>query len=281
MDIFVIIGVLLANLLVLFGIVFDNATMSLNFGNITQFINYPSIAITVGGTIAVLMISYPAKFFAKIPKHIKLIFFPTKFDPKNYIAEIVDYAKDARMKGLLSLEEKVAEEKDPTLKNGLMLVVDSVDPEKVKAILQSELDNLDERHTQDRGFYEKGAALAPAFGMVGTLVGLVLMLSNMADPTAIGPAMGTALLTTLYGSMLANMFFQPIANKLQYIHEQEFLCKTLISVGVEAIQAGENPKFIAEKLSQLLPTSARGDIDESGEGGGGDKADKKSKKKKK
>ncbi|MGL5972236.1 MAG: motility protein A [Oscillospiraceae bacterium] len=261
MDIFVIVGFLVSNLLVLFGVVFNNETMGIEFGNVTQFVNYPSLAITVGGTFATLMISFPIKNFAKIIKHFKILFFPPKYNLKKNIEEILDYAKEARMKGLLSLEDKLNQSNDEFLKIGLMLVVDSVEPEKVSYILEQELQSLDERHEQDRSFYDKGAAFAPAFGMIGTLVGLVLMLQNMDDPSSIGPAMGTALLTTLYGSMLANMFFAPVSSKLKVTHDDEYLYKTISKVGIEAIQAGENPKFIGKKLNQMLSSKDREDMD--------------------
>lgn len=275
MDIFLLIGFLLANVLVLFGMVFDSASMGVNFGNVISFIDYPSIAIVLGGTFSTLMISYPISNFIKILTHLKMIFLPPKFDNKQNIEELLEYAKEARMKGLLSLEEKINQSDDEFLKMGLMLVVDSVEPDKVQYILETELDNLDDRHMKDIDFYVKGSAFAPAFGMIGTLVGLVLMLQDMDDPSSIGPKMAVALLTTLYGSVMANMFFTPVAARLKNIHEDEMLYKTITQVGVEAIQAGENPKFISEKLNQLLPYSQREGMD--GEGGGGGKKGKKKK----
>lgn len=257
MDIFVLLGFLLANVLVLFGMVFDNDKLTFVFSNVTRFINYPSIAITVGGTFATLMISYPARNFMKIIDHMKMIFFPPKYDIQKNIEQILEFAQEARAKGLLSLEDKLNQSDDPFLKNGMMLVVDSVEPEKVKYIMETQLESLEQRHSIARSFYEKGAAFAPAFGMIGTLVGLVLMLAQLDDPSTIGPSMATALLTTLYGSMLANMFFMPVASKLKFIHEEEFLYKTISMIGIEAIQAGENPKFISEKLNQLLANSER------------------------
>ncbi len=264
MDLLSIIGFVLAPVLIIFGVVFvmpDAATgteLALEFGNLTRFLDIPSIVITIGGTFAVLMVSFPGSYFAKMGKHLKIIFKPDKYDPLEYIDSIVDFAKEARSKGLLSLEDKLNQTKDVFLKNSLMLVVDSVDPEKVKELLDSELQYLDDRHARDRAFYEKGAAYAPAFGMLGTLVGLVNMLAKLEDPSSIGPAMAVALLTTFYGSLLANVLFAPIATKLAVRHEEEYLCKMLICEGVQAIQAGENPKFIAEKLMLLLPASIGG-----------------------
>lgn len=256
--------------LIFYGIVYDSVLKAMNLDALVWFMDVSSLAITVGGCFAALMIAFPLSSFAKIGKHLKICLFPTKYDPYNYIDQIVDFAKEARMKGLLSLEDKLNETKEVFLKNSLMLVVDSVDPEKVHNLLQAELDHLDDRHAQDRAFYDKGAGFAPAFGMIGTLVGLVKMLQVMDDPGSIGPAMATALLTTLYGSVLANLFFSPIANKLRIRHEEEYLCKVLICEGVEAIQAGENPNFIREKLEKFVFKSkkrkAAADSGEEGEG---------------
>ncbi len=224
----------------------------INFGLVGGFIDIPSVAITIGGTFAALMVAYPLSIFAKFPKYVAISMMPNKYDPADYIAQIVDFAKEARIKGLLSLEDKLAEASDPFLKSSLMLVVDSVEPEKVHDLLQAELDKLDERHGVGRAFMDSGGAFAPGFGMIGTLIGLINMLGSLDDPSTIGPAMAVALLTTLYGSMLANLVFSPIGNKLSIRHNEEYLCRELICVGVEAIQAGENPKFIEEKLSLLV-----------------------------
>ncbi len=255
MDFMSIIGLILSFALVVFGMVFDQDAMQVVWGNLGAFIDYPSMAITFGGTIAVMMMSFPLSSFKKVGKHLKIIFFPNKYNPLHFIDQIVEFAKEARMKGLLSLEDKLNETDDLFLRNSLMLVVDSVEPEKVKNLLESELEYLDERHAQDRAFYDKGAAYAPAFGMIGTLIGLVLMLGSLEDVSAVGSGMAVALITTFYGSMLANIIFLPISNKLKVRHEEEYLCKMIIVEGVQAIQAGENPKFIKEKLTKFLPAS--------------------------
>lgn len=268
-DVLTLVGLILALFLMWFGVTFvekpspDDAdyeeamasyaeTGPFAMNKLGGFINYPSLAITVGGTIASLMVSFPISTFKRIPKQLGIAFNPTVYDTQNYISQIVDFAKEARSKGLLSLEDKLKGVSDTFLQSSLMLVVDSVEPEKVHSLLESELDQIDERHMQAISFYEKGAAYAPGFGMIGTLIGLVNMLADMSDAAAIGPAMATALLTTLYGSMMGNVFFNPMANKLKIRHEEEMLCKTLICEGVEAIQAGENPRFIEEKLQMLV-----------------------------
>ena len=151
----------------------------------------------------------------------------------------------------------------------MMLIVDAVDPEKVKTLLETELDYLDERHAQDRAFYDKAAAYAPAFGMIGTLMGLINLLQSLTDPDAIAPAMALALVTTFYGTILSNLIFMPISNKLRVRHEEEYLCKMIVVEGVQAIQAGDNPKFIEEKLTQLIPgfLAAKGLSDKKGKKG--------------
>ena len=235
MDIMSILGIIIAVGFVTFGMVFDTETMHFMFSNLKAFLDPTSFAITIGGTIGVLMISFPAKNFKKIGKHLKIVFKPEKYDTAQYIDQIVEIAKEARMKGLLSLEDKLNDIHDPFLHNSLLLVVDSVDLE--------------------REFYERGASAAPAFGMIGTLIGLILMLGNMSDVDKLAQGMAVALITTLYGSLLANVIFTPMANKLKARHDEEFLCKTLIMEGVIAIQEGENPKFIEEKLYKLLPAT--------------------------
>ena len=272
MDITSVVGWLLAIGVILFGILFDSNTMSFVVDNLGNFWDAPSVAVVLGGVIAAMMISFPLNYFTKIPKHLKIVFVPTKYSPQDYIVQIVELAKEARVNGLLSLESKLAETKDVFLKNSMMLVVDAVEPEKVKQLLETELDYMDERHTQDRAFYDKGAAYGPAFGMIGTLMGLINLLKQLSDPEAVAPAMALALVTTFYGSFLANVIFTPISNKLRIRHEEEYLCKLIIAEGVESIQAGDNPRFIEEKLTQLIPGYMSGG---SGDGEGGKKKGRK------
>ncbi len=277
MDIMSILGWVLMIALVVFGIVFDKDGLAtgefIKFANLQNFWDPSSLAVTLGGVVTAMMVSFPAKAVAKIPRHLKIVFLPTKYNPQKYIDEIVDLAEEARSNGLLSLEAKLEETKDEFLKNGMMLVVDAVDAEKVKEILQAELDYLDDRHGQDRAFYDKAAGYGPAFGMIGTLMGLINMLKQLDDPDAIAPAMALALVTTFYGSILANGIFTPISSKLKIRHEEEYLCKMIVKEGIEGIQAGDAPRFLREKLEQLIPgyivkkSAGKGG---RGEGGGGD-----------
>lgn len=220
---------------------------------IMAFYDVPSIAIVLGGTFAVLMIMFPLSQFAKIPHHLKIIFAPRVYEPEKYIETLVEEAKKARINGLLSLEADLEEMQDVFMKKSLQMLVDGVDAEEVKTQMEVSLDNLDERHAQERAFYDKGSALAPAFGMIGTLIGLINMLKDLQDIESVGPNMAVALITTFYGSLLANVFFAPISNKLRVRHEEEYLCMYIITEGVKAIQSGINPNLLQEKLINILP----------------------------
>ncbi len=257
MDLMSILGWLIGIGLMFFGMISstdaETREITITVGNIVNFFDGTSIAIVVGGTFAALMVSFPGKVFAQMLKHAKIIFAPKKYQPEVYIAQMVEFAKKARVSGLLALEEDMEQIDDPFMKSSLMMVVDSVEPEKVKAQLESQLDYLEERHEQGRAVYDRGAAYAPAFGMIGTLIGLINLLKQLDDIATVGPNMGVALITTFYGTILANFIFTPISNKLKVRHDEEYLCKMIICEGVQAIQAGENPKFIEERLAQLLP----------------------------
>ena len=255
-DINSFLGLIIAMVLMVIGIILTKSTDEatgeavyiINWASLLNFWDPTSVFIVVGGTFASLMIAFPVSQFAKIPKHMGIIFSPKKYTPESYIEQIVTCAKKARINGLLALEEDVNQMTNAFLKSSLMMVVDSVDPDKLNEQLEASLENLDERHGQDCSFYDKGAALAPAFGMIGTLIGLINMLKDLQDIESIGPNMAVALITTLYGSMLANILFMPIANKLRMRHEEEYLCMKIVSEGVKGIQAGENPNFIEERL---------------------------------
>lgn len=258
-------------------------TYSIYLPNLGSFFDVPSIGIVVGGVIAVLMLSFPLEQFARIPKHLKIIFMPQQFVPEEYISTLVECAKKARINGLLALEEDANAVEDVFLRNSLQMIVDSIDPEKVKYQMESWVNSVEERHIQERNFYDKGAAYGPAFGMIGTLIGLINMLKSLEDIASVGPSMSVALVTTFYGSCLANIFFAPISNKLKVRHDEEYICMLIVCEGVQSIQSGENPKLIEEKLVHLLPNYRREKMVgiDDGEGDGGAKAKGKPKKEKK
>jgi len=257
LDIMSVLGWLLA-----VGVIIVGCTMStnretgqivVNMDNLRNFFDVTSIIIVLGGTVTALMVSFPISTLAKIPKHLKIILIPNVYEPAEYINMLVAFARKARINGLLALEEDLANIQDNFLKSSMNMVVDSVDPEKVKQQLESRLENLSDRHSQDAAFYSRGAGYAPSFAMMGTMFSLINMLRTLNDPSTIGPNMAIALITTFYGVVVANVMLLPIANKLGVRHEEEYLCNLIISEGVQAIQAGENPKFIQERLVNLLP----------------------------
>lgn len=284
MNINYIVGLIGAIFVCIFGMVSSiklrpTFEFTMNFGNIINFFDPASIFITIGCTLFIIVASFPGKMLGAMPKHLKIIMNTKLHDPMKYIDSLVELAQVARKSGLLSLEEKAKEETDPFFKQAIMLIVDAYDGDKVRAILENDIECMSARHDEAAAMYDKASSIAPAFGMVGTLVGLINMLMNM-DPTAasstIGSDMGTALITTLYGCILAHMVFGPIATLLRNRDSEEVLCKMIIVEGVMSIQAGENPKFLRDRLLTYMAQKRR-DIEE-GEGGGKAKKEKKSKK---
>nr|WP_297279900.1 MotA/TolQ/ExbB proton channel family protein [uncultured Butyricicoccus sp.] len=254
----------------------------LSGGDLADFIDIPSVMITVGGTIMTVISNYPPSILKQIPKHIMIMMNTRKFAPMEYIDKLVELAQVARKNGLLALESEIEQIDDPFFKQSITMIVDSNDSDKVREILENDLDCLSARHQTVSSMYERGAAIAPAFGMIGTLVGLVNMLKGMNLEEGVGnlgDSMATALITTFYGCIMAHMIFSPIANHLHLRDDEEILCKSLIIEGVLAIQSGENPKFLKEKLVSFLAQKQREmGVDEEGGGGKKAKGGKKGKK---
>lgn len=221
------------------------------------YIDIPSLLITVLGTIAATTIAYPLSTMKDVPKLMGKTFKVSNTDPTKTIEQIIELANKARKDGLLSLEEASREMQDEFLKKGLMLIVDGTDPELVRNLLETELDFIEQRHKVGQSVMGTFASLAPGFGMVGTLIGLIAMLKNMSDPNSIGPSMAVALITTLYGSLMANLIFTPMEKKLGASSAGEMLERGIILEGLLSIQAGENPRIIEEKLKAFVPPSMR------------------------
>lgn len=232
-------------------------------GSIFTFLHFPSIVLVLGGTIASTFISFPLKKVLRTMKVVKNVFTTKEFLPNYVIEEIIKLANIARKEGLLSLEEASEKIEDTFLKKGIMLIVDGTDPELVRNILETELAFLEERHEEGQGIFETMGSFAPAFGMIGTLIGLINMLKDLNDPSSVGPNMSVALVTTFYGSVLANLIFLPIANKLKGRSKEEILIKELMIEGLLSIQAGENPRIIEEKLKSFIPPELRTDFHRS------------------
>ena len=230
-----------------------------------NFIDIPSVAITFGGAFSAILASYTLQEFLAGLKSFALIFKLPTVNTSEMIRKIIELSNIARKEGLLSLEEATAELDDEFLKKGILLIVDGTDPELVRAIMETELISIENRHKSKISFWESVGTMGPAWGMIGTLVGLVNMLQNMSDPNSIGPSMATALITTLYGSLLANWICAPVANKLKNNNELELMEKEIMIEGLLSIQAGENPRVIEEKLKSFLAPAERVTEDNGGE----------------
>lgn len=270
MNISVPIGLVLAFGFMVFGMVWGKPD---TVAALMAFIDIPSVLVTIGGTFATLFATFPLKVFAKMFQHFPIIMGLRKQDPLKYINIMTDLSQEARKKGLLALEDIVSEFDDVFLRDSVMLIVDAMEPDKVRERLDNELNNIESRHAQCWDVYDKGAALAPGFGMIGTLIGLVLMLAEMdfEDPSGaskLAKNMAVALITTFYGSIMSNVIFIPFATQLRTAHSEEMLCKEIIIEGVVSIQAGENPRNVNEKLLSYLTNKERERAKEQSESAG-------------
>ena len=250
MDLNTVIGFLLA-----FGLVIG--AMALGPGGVGIFLHLPSATIVFGGTIAVTMVAFPIADMKQIFKVMLVTAFNKSATPTEEIERVVSYANLARKEGLLALENKLQEVEDKFFAKGIQLVIDGFSAETVRDIMELEAEWQHQRHLTGKKMMDALGSFAPAFGMIGTLVGLVQMLQNLSDPSKIGGGMATALLTTMYGAMGANMVFIPLAGKLEIRDNEETLLRQLMIEGIVAIQSGEGPQLIKEKLKSFLAPSMR------------------------
>ena len=262
MDIASLVGLILGMVMVVFGILSSG-------GNIVEdFMDLPSVIITIGGSLAGTLASHKLADFISGLKGIGLAMKePSVGDASEVISNIINLSNISRKEGLLALEEATHDMDDEFLKKGINLVVDGTDPDLVRGILETDLINLEARHKKVIGFWEKWAELGPSWGMIGTLIGLVNMLKNLTDSSSIGPNMAVALLTTLYGSLIANWLAGPTAAKLKVNNDMEIMMREITVEGLLSIQAGENPRVIEEKLKSFLAPSDR---DNAGSEDGGE-----------
>jgi chemotaxis protein MotA len=247
MDLATIIGILVA-----FGLVI--AALG---GDALLFFDLSSILIVCGGTIGAVLVTYPLESVLSVARIIKKTFLSKAQDPGELIAQFVDYATRVRREGILSLEAHLKNIPDEFLRKGLQLTVDGLDPQLIQEILETEIACLEERHLKGAEILQTFGTLAPGMGMVGTIIGLVLMLKRMNDPSTIGPAMAVALLTTFYGAIMANLVFNPMAGKLRARSREEVLARTMILEGIMSISRGENPRILEEKMNSYLPPKER------------------------
>lgn len=251
MDIATLIGVVLGAVLVAVAVVLCSG------GEVGSYLDLISVLIVLGGSAAATLASVPIGRFLKLPAVLLKTLSTQAFEPMALVRLIVGLAEVARRDGILALENLVADMRDPFLVRGIQMAVDGADPEMIQTIMETELENLLDRHEAGKSLLDSMGRYAPAFGMIGTLVGLVAMLRNMDDPSRIGVGMAAALLTTLYGALLANVVFLPLADKLAARSAEEALAKTIIIHGVMAIQSGDNPRTVASKLMTFIPPAQR------------------------
>lgn len=250
MDIFTLLGMILAFACCVYGVISGG-------GVLTNIYDLPSIVVTMGGTVCTMLVAFKISDLATIGKLYARAMKASHYDTVAGIKTIIDLANVARKEGLLALEEIVKTVDEPFLQKGVLLIVDGTDAELVKGIMEAEIGSLESRHSANVGILETMASYAPAFGMIGTLLGLINMLKNLSDPSALGPGMAVALVTTLYGSMIANIVCNPVANKLKSHSSDEVMYKEIMLEGMLSIQAGENPRIIEEKLFSFLPRKVK------------------------
>lgn len=264
MDIASIIGIIGGISIVVYSIMTGDPTQGA--AAIFNFADLPSVEITFGGALCAVLASHSMSDFLNGIKSVRLVFKSPILDAPGIIKMIIGLSNVARKEGLLSLEEAASDLEDEFLKKGVLLIVDGTDPELVRAILETELMSIEDRHKGVIGFWDTMAAMGPAWGMIGTLIGLINMLQNMSDASTIGPSMSTALVTTFYGSMLANWFSIPISSKLKANNNAEVQVKEIMIEGLLSIQAGENPRVIEEKLKSFLAPKDKSRITEASGG---------------
>ncbi len=249
MDLATVIGIVLAFGLVVSGI--------MSGSSLSIFVDVPSMLIVGGGTIGATLVNYPLPHVLGVLKVFKQAFLTKSQSPGQIITQFMEYANRARREGILALEPLLRDIKDDFLRKGLQLTVDGLEPQTIQEILQTEVSHLEDRHEAGANLLATMGSLAPALGMIGTVIGLVQMLQRMADPSSIGPAMAVALITTFYGALLANLLFNPMSGKLKLRSKEEVLVREMIMEGVLSISKGENPRIIEEKLNSYLAPKER------------------------
>ncbi len=233
-------------------------------GNFGAYIDMPSVMITLGGAIGATVISNPSDRLKSVGGSLRSVFINKEADLVGTVQMIVSFAEKARREGLLALEGDLEGLDNEFMRKAIQLVVDGTDPELVRQILETEISVFEDRHSANKSVFDTLAEFGPSFGMIGTLIGLIAMLGNLQDVSALGPGMAVALITTMYGSMLANMFASPVSKKLAARSAQESKAMELMVEGILAIQAGENPRIVEEKLKVYMPPKMREAFNQEG-----------------
>ncbi len=239
------------------GIVFLVLGILLAKGSVLLFWDPPSVMITVGGSICSMLVAYPLSKLMKMWDYVRIATVIPKYNPGELIITLVSFSEKARREGLLALEDDLDELEDLFLRKGIQLVVDGTDPELVRRIMETELDQMMTRHDNNKKMFDDWGQFAPAFGMIGTLMGLVMMLVNLEDKSTVGPYLAVAIITTFYGAVMNYLFLTPIATKLDLRTGEEVLLKSIMIEGVLSIQSGDNPRIVKDKLVSFLPPAER------------------------
>ncbi len=250
MDIATLVGLLMVLALLVGSVIIGG-------GSFMAFVDVPSILVVLGGSIAAVLICFPLKSMVVAPLVAKKVFLNKSQDIPALIQTLVSLAETARREGLLALEAKLDEIDNDFIKLGIQMAVDGSQPEVIEDVLRSAMESLSARHADGKAIIDQIGRFAPAFGMIGTLMGLIMMLGNMSDPSSIGAGMAVALITTLYGAVVSNGVFLPFAEKLAYLHKNEVRAMDIIVRGIMAIQSGENPRVVEQKLKTFLAPKQR------------------------
>jgi chemotaxis protein MotA len=249
MDIATIIGII-------FGFVIVGSAIAMG-GGAAGFVNIPSVFVTVGGTVAATLIAFSLREVKSVIAVTRKAFAHKADSIPDIIKDMLRFALKARREGILALESEIETVKDPFIQKSLQLAIDGTSPEIMEEVLRTEVQRIESRHELGQRLFKAMGTYAPAFGMIGTLVGLVQMLQNMSDPATIGPGMAVALLTTFYGALMANLLFLPMAAKLKMRSEQEVLVKEVVIGGILSIQSGDNPRIVEQKLQVFIAPKER------------------------
>ncbi|WP_067727507.1 flagellar motor protein MotP [Oceanobacillus damuensis] len=247
-DLLTPIGITLGFIMIMLAILTNSGT-----DGVASFADIPAIFIVIGGLIASMLITFKMEQIKLTGAIVNEAFHKNDMQLPELISLFIRLSERARREGILALENELEEVEDPFIKKGILLAVDGIEPEVITDIMNAEITAMEERHYKGRLLIEKAAEYAPAWGMIGTLIGLVLMLNTLSDPGTLGPSMAVALLTTLYGTVLANLVFTPMAAKLGAKTEEEVFTKQIIIEGIIGVQSGQNPRILEEKLSAFLP----------------------------
>ncbi|MDX1947357.1 MAG: motility protein A [Pirellulaceae bacterium] len=255
MDIATVIGLILAFAMMALSVVMGG-------GNFASFWDTASVLMVFGGTIGAVLICFPLKTVLKTPKVMLKPVFNKAPNPAELIKTLVSLAETARRDGLLALEARLTEIDNAFIKLGVQMAIDGTRAEVIEDVMRTEIESMSLRHKEGKGLIDMVGKYAPAFGMIGTLLGLIIMLGNMSDPSSIGGGMAVALITTLYGAVISNASFLPLSEKLAFLSKQEIIAREITIRGILAIQSGENPRVIEQKLNTFLPPHSRGSAKE-------------------